>query len=189
MRVEIHGITLEIKQGDIARQKDVEVVANAAHAGYLPEGGVSTAIFENAGSGLAEHAKLLSPLRPGQAVLTPAFNLPNKCIIHCFGPPYGGSKQSDKQLAECYLNALKLADLHELSTIAFPAISAGGLGYPIREAANIALNAVIDAAHTLKTVKLIRFVLISGDSMDVFQNIFVKLVWNKRIPTTELNLH
>jgi O-acetyl-ADP-ribose deacetylase (regulator of RNase III) len=189
MRVNFHGITLEIIQGNIAEQKDIEVVVNASHAGYKADGGVSAAIHAKAGPELYEHCKLLVPLKPGHSVLTPAFNLPNKCIIHCLGPHYGADKAADKLLAHCYTHALELADRHALSSIAFPAISTGALGYPIRDAAFTSLSAIIDQTAVLRHIKFIRLVVYTENDMDIFQNILIKLLWNKRIITHELTLH
>jgi O-acetyl-ADP-ribose deacetylase (regulator of RNase III) len=189
MRIDFHGITLEIVQGNIAEQKDVEVVVNTSHPRYQAAGGVSAAIHEKAGPGLIEHCRLLAPLQIGQAVMTPAFNLPNKCIIHCLGPQYGPEKSSEKLLARCYTSAVSLAERHQLTSIAFPAISTGALGFPIRECALISLTAVIDHACKLRHVRLLRFVLHSSNSLEIFRNTYVKILWNKRIITDNFILH
>jgi O-acetyl-ADP-ribose deacetylase (regulator of RNase III) len=174
------GITYEIIQGNIADQKDIEVIVNAAHPEYRADGGVSASIHEMAGVGLYEHRKSLAPLHVGQVVITPAFNLKNKFIIHSLGPRYGVDKSPDRLLALCYENALKLADHHRFRSVAFPAISTGSMEYPLRDAAAVALTTIMDQSVKLKYIKLIRLVVNSESKMDTFQDIFLKLIWSKR---------
>lgn len=187
MQIHFHGVTLEIVQGDIAKQKDFEAVVNASHINYKPDGGVSTAIHEGAGPGLNEHCKPLAPLKPSIVVMTPGFKLPNKCILHCLGPRYG-TTGADKILTRCFTNALDAADKSSITSIAFPAISSGAMGYPIRDAAVISLTAIIDHAHKLKHVKVVRVVLWEENHFDIFQNILVKLMWSKRISSETISL-
>lgn len=101
----------------------------------------------------------MAPIKPGQAVLTGGHNLPNRWVIHCLGPVYGTDKPKDQLLADCYRNALKLADEQGIKRLAFPALSTGAFGYPAEEAAQVCaatLEAVIPSLHK---VRLIRFVL------------------------------
>lgn len=188
MQIHFYGVTLELVQGDIAKQKDFEAVVNASHMDYKPDGGVSAAIHEGAGPDLYIHCKLLAPLKFAQPVITSAFNLPNKCIIHCIGPKHGTSN-ADKLLADCYVNCLNAADKSNLTSIAFPAISTGAMGYPIREAAFVTLSAIMDHADKLKQIKLIRIVLLEDNTLDLFQNICVKLMWTKRLAAETLSVH
>ncbi|MFW5832232.1 MAG: macro domain-containing protein, partial [Prolixibacteraceae bacterium] len=104
-----YGITVEMVQGDITQQKDIEAVVNAANAKLLRGGGVAGAIHRTAGPELEKESKKLAPIKPGEAVITGAYNLPNKKVIHCLGPVYGQDKPEDKLLANCYRNALKIA--------------------------------------------------------------------------------
>ncbi|MHB2151080.1 macro domain-containing protein [Calditrichota bacterium LG25] len=164
-RVKIGSVVLELVQGNIASQPDMEAVVNAANAMLAPGGGVAGAIHSAAGPGLYEECRPLAPIRPGQAVITGAYELPNRYVIHTLGPVYGKDKPEDKILAECYRNSLKLAEEKRIASLAFPAISTGIFGYPVRDAARVALNTVIAMAPELKHVQKIRFVLYSDSDL------------------------
>jgi len=88
LTVQYKHIQIECVQGDITHQPDVDAIVNAANAELLPGGGVSGAIHRAAGPRLAQACQPLAPIQPGQAVLTPAFDLPNRAVIHCLGPVY-----------------------------------------------------------------------------------------------------
>ena len=163
----VGNITIEVSQGDITRQKDVQAIVNAANAELKTGGGVAGAIHRAAGPELENETRELAPIRPGEAVITSAHRLPNAHIIHCLGPVYGKDTPSDKLLAACYEKALGLAEKHTLSSIAFPAISTGAFGYPMEEAAEVAFNTVIAWAKALESVKLVRFVLFSSSDYEV----------------------
>jgi O-acetyl-ADP-ribose deacetylase (regulator of RNase III) len=105
------------------------------------------------------------------AVITGAHNLPNEYVIHCLGPVYGRDEPSDELLAQCYEEALDLAEDNGIESIAFPAISTGAFGYPLQDAAEIALETVLKYAESLATVKLIRFVLFDGSALRVHERI------------------
>ncbi len=160
--------TLEAIRGDIASQPGIVAVVNAANAQLRIGGGVAGAIHRAAGPGMEEECLPLAPIKPGQAVITGAHNLPNDYVIHCLGPVYGRDKPEDKLLADCYRNALVLADQHEITSIAFPAISSGAFGYPVKEAAEVAIQTIKDIMPQLKHVKLIRMVLFSESDLDIF---------------------
>lgn len=159
MEVRKNGVVIECMQGDIARQPDVEAVVNAANAMLMPGGGVAGAIHRAAGPELAEACRPLAPIKPGEAVITPGFRLPNKYVIHCLGPVYGVDKPEEVLLGNCYRNALRLAEEHHVQSIAFPAISTGIFGYPIKEAVQVVIPLVLSETANLKTLKRIRFVL------------------------------
>ncbi|MDD5582108.1 MAG: macro domain-containing protein [Candidatus Marinimicrobia bacterium] len=167
----IDQVTIEIIQGDIANQKDIDAVVNAANASLMPGGGVAGAIHRVAGPQLAEACKPLAPIKPGEAIITPAFHLPNKYVIHCLGPVYGVDKPERTLLAQCYKNALNLAEKYAISSIAFPAISTGYFGYPFQEAAKITFETISHAVKELKHVKKIRFVLYSKKDLEVYKKI------------------
>lgn len=171
----ISGVTIECVKGDIAKQPDITAVVNAANAWLKPGGGVAGAIHRAAGPGLEEECRSLAPIKPGQAIITGGHNLPNKYVIHCLGPRYGIDKPEDKLLADCYRNALKVADEHKIDFIAFPAISTGIFGYPIEEAAEVALKTVKEVIPTLKHVKKIRFVLHSDRDLKVHEKVLESL--------------
>jgi O-acetyl-ADP-ribose deacetylase (regulator of RNase III) len=159
----VHGVTIECVRGNIAAQSGIDAVVNAANSALRTGGGVAGAIHRAAGAGLEEECRPLAPVRPGQAVITGAHRLPNRHVIHCLGPVYGQDEPADVLLAECYRNALALADRHGLTSIAFPAISTGVFGYPMEAAARVALRTVIAEAPRLAHVRLIRFVLYGAD--------------------------
>ncbi len=153
------GITLECVAGDIAEQPGFDAIVNAANAELRPGGGVAGAIHRAAGQGLDDECRSLAPIRPGQAVITRAYQLPNHHVIHCLGPVYAVDEPADVLLASCYRNALGLAQEHSLHSIAFPAISTGAFGYPVEAAAWVAFRTVLDEIPRLSSVVHIRFVL------------------------------
>ena len=167
-RRQIHGLTVECVQGDIANQPDIDAVANAANAQLMPGGGVAGALHRAAGPGLAEECRPLAPISPGEAVITRAHNLPNSYVIHCLGPVHGRDEPSDDLLAACYRRALELAEEKGLASVAFPSISTGAFGFPMDRAARIAVRTVLEQASRLTSVKLVRFVLFSQGDQSVF---------------------
>jgi len=131
--------------------------------------GVAGAIHRAAGPELAEECRPLAPIKPGEAVITGGYNLPNRYVIHCLGPVYGVDKPEDELLARCYRNALQLADEHKIDSVAFPAISTGAFGYPVEDAARVAYSAIVDTIPKLKHVKKIRFVLHGAKDLEVHE--------------------
>lgn len=164
------SVRVECVQGNIAAQPDMDAIVNAANGELMPGSGVAGAIHGAAGPELAEECRPLAPIQPGQAVITGAHKLPNRHVIHCLGPVYGVDEPSDRLLAECIHNALRLADHHGLASIAFPAISTGVFGYPLEQAAEVVMEAVADTLDELRTVRTIRFVLFSDDDLAVFES-------------------
>lgn len=130
-----NGVTVECRRGDITAQPDIDVIVNAANAELRPGGGVAGAIHRAAGPGLYEECRPLAPIRPGEAVITGAHELPNQYVIHCLGPVHGRDEPADRLLSSCYRNALLLAEEKGSGSIAFPAISTGMFGYPVEAAA------------------------------------------------------
>ncbi len=175
MKKKIQDVILECVQGNIAAQEDIDAVVNAANAWLKPGGGVAGAIHRAAGPELYQECKDLAPIKPGQAVITKAYNLPNKYVIHCLGPVYGRDKPADRLLSDCYRNALKLAEENGINSIAFPAISTGVFGYPIKDAARVALETIIKSIPALKTVKKIRLVLYSSSDLKIYEDIMAEL--------------
>ena len=165
MRRPSGAATVECVRGDITAQGDVDAVVNAANARLGPGGGVAGAIHRAAGPGLAEEAMPLGPISPGEAVITGGHGLPNRFVIHTLGPVYGQDRPEAELLARCYRNALALAEGNGASSVAFPAISTGVFGYPIREAADVAMRAVRDASEDLRVVRLVRFVLFGEEDL------------------------
>ncbi len=154
-----HGVMIECVRGNIADQPDFDAVVNAANAALKSGAGVAGAIHRAAGPGLERECRALAPIRPGQAVITGAHNLPNRHVIHCLGPVYGRDRPSAELLAACYRNALRRAEEKNLSSVAFPAISTGVFGYPAAEAAEVAFRTIKKELPKLASVRRIRFVL------------------------------
>ena len=175
----INGVKIECVAGNIVNQPDIDAVVNAANAELRIGGGVAGAIHRAAGPGLYDECRPLAPIRPGEAVITGAHNLPNKHVIHCLGPVYGVDEPSDELLAACYRNALRLAEQNNLTSVAFPAISTGAFGYPVEDAARVALKTIIDDTPNLSSVKLIRFVLFGEGDLELHQRILDELAEGK----------
>lgn len=171
MKITIEDVVIECIQGDIARQPDMEAIVNAANAELRRGGGVAGAIHEAAGPGLEEESAPLGPIEPGDAVITSGQDLPNEYVIHVLGPVYGRDEPSDEILAQCYEEALALADENGIESIAFPAVSTGAFGYPSDEAAEIAVATVLNQVHDLSSVKRIRFVLFDKSSFRTYQQL------------------
>lgn len=167
----LQNTTIELKQGDIASQDDVDAVVNAANAELKIGGGVAGAIHRAAGPELAEETQSMAPIKPGEAVISGAHNLPNDYILHCLGPVYGRDKPEEELLSNCYERALELAERHGISRIAFPSISTGAFGYPMKDAAEVAFRTIREEVSGLSSVELIRFVLWGEDAMKIHEEV------------------
>lgn len=163
-------VTLELIEGDITLQPDMEAIANAANAMLRKGGGVDGAIHRVAGPGLEKEAHPLGPLRPGEAVITGGHNLPNKYVIHCLGPVYDRDIPHDKLLADCYKNTMRICEEKGIKSIAFPAISTGVFGYPPEEAAPVILKTIVDVMPKLKSLRTIRVVLFGNKLHEIFRS-------------------
>lgn len=164
--LERDGVRLELVTGDITHQDEFDAIVNAANAQLRIGGGVAGAIHSAAGPGLTEETRPLAPIEPGQAVITGGHDLPNPHVIHCLGPVYGRDEPAAELLAACYRHALRLADENGLASVAFPAISTGAFGYPMADAADVALRTVLTEMPGLASVRRIRFVLYADAALD-----------------------
>jgi O-acetyl-ADP-ribose deacetylase (regulator of RNase III) len=157
---------LQIVQGDLTQQ-NVDAIVNAANERMLGGGGVDGAIHAAAGAGLLEECRAVPEVRPGvrcptgEARLTAGHNLPAKAIIHTVGPIWkGGHAGEPELLVACYANSLQLAVENGLVSVAFPSISCGVYGYPLEEAAAVAVKTVhqeLQRHETLQEVRLVAF--------------------------------
>ena len=131
-----------VHEGDITRL-DVDAVVNAANRSLLGGGGVDGAIHRAAGLGLLEECRRLAGCETGSAKMTGGHLLPARHVIHAVGPVWrGGGEGEDELLAGCYRAALELCAAHGLRSVAFPAISTGIYGFPLRRATEIAVREV-----------------------------------------------
>ncbi|MGH3906086.1 MAG: O-acetyl-ADP-ribose deacetylase [Pseudonocardiaceae bacterium] len=162
---------ISLVQGDITEQQ-VDAVVNAANSSLRGGGGVDGAIHRRGGPAiLAQCAELRAGRYPdglptGQAVATGAGDLPARWVIHTVGPVYAKSEDRSGLLASCYRESLRVADELGAATVAFPAVSAGIYGWPLDDAARIALRTV---QETETSVREVRFVLFSDEILDAFQ--------------------
>ncbi|MFP4329084.1 MAG: macro domain-containing protein [Spirochaetaceae bacterium] len=169
MKQTIHGVTIELVQGDITKQPDLDAVVNAANGWLTSGGGVAGAIHRAAGPGLAEECAPLAPISPGEAVITSGHNLANPYVIHTLGPVYGKDKPEAEILSRCYRNCLRRGEEKNITSLGFPAISTGVFGYPAEKAAREAIATLLAEAEGLQTITLIRFVLFSDEDLRVHE--------------------
>jgi len=156
--------------GDITRQPDCQAIVNAANTQLRKGGGVCGAIHRAAGSQLEVDALRLAPVAVGEARITSGHHLPNRWVIHAVGPRYAIDPDPAALLATALRNALVVADSHQVTRIAIPAISTGVYGYPMAEAASVLIATAHAMAPQLRHVVEIRFVLFSADALTVFSN-------------------
>jgi O-acetyl-ADP-ribose deacetylase len=172
----VGAVTIELAVGDIVAQPDLDAVVNAANPQLAPGGGVAGAIHAAAGPELAEACRPLAPIATGECVVTAAYGLPNRHVVHCVGPIHGRDEPAAELLASCYRRALALVEDAQLASVGFPAISTGIYGYPAPAAAEVALTTVRDlAAAGLGTVRLVRFVLFDAAALRTHRGILDRL--------------
>ncbi|MFC4013422.1 O-acetyl-ADP-ribose deacetylase [Nonomuraea purpurea] len=159
--------------GDITEQR-ADAVVNAANSSLMGGGGVDGAIHRRGGPEILEECRKLRAsqygkgLPTGQAVATTAGRLPARWVIHTVGPVYSRSEDRSEQLASCYRESLRVADSLGVTSVAFPAVSTGIYGWPMDDAARIALDAVRGADTAVRDV---RFVLFDAAAYAVFESL------------------
>jgi O-acetyl-ADP-ribose deacetylase (regulator of RNase III) len=162
---------IKILRGDITRL-DVDAIVNAANTTLLGGGGVDGAIHRSAGPELLAECRTLGGCRPGEAKITRGYRLPARFVIHTVGPVWRGGKQREAEtLANCYQSSLQLAVENGIKTIAFSAISCGAYGYPIPDAAQIAVKTTRDFLATKDQIDKVTFVLWGEDIYDAYRQL------------------
>ena len=160
---------IKVQQADITTL-NVDAIVNAANQSLLGGGGVDGAIHRAAGPDLKRECRTLGGCPTGEARITKGYRLPARYVIHAVGPRYwDGRHREPELLAGCYRTSLELAVLHELRTIAFPAISCGIYGYPIPEAARIAADTVAMFLAAERLIQEVTFVCFAADTLAAFQ--------------------
>jgi O-acetyl-ADP-ribose deacetylase len=164
---------LELVQGDITREM-VDAIVNAANSGLRGGGGVDGAIHNAGGQAIVDECREIrereGSVPAGEAVITSGGRLPARHVIHTVGPVWrGGGHGEAEVLARCYRNSLALAAARGLSSVAFPAISTGVYGYPVEEAASVALGALREALRAGSAVSLVRCVLFSAEDFEIYR--------------------
>ena len=168
MEVKVGASTLELVEGDITRQ-DTEAIVNAANAALRPGGGVDGAIHRAGGPAIEAECRQLGGCPTGEARITTGGNLKAKYVIHTVGPIYqDGSHKEAELLASCYRESLKLASARGIKSLAFPSISTGVYGYPIKDAARIALKTVTGYLAHHPEIERVRLVLFGKAAYEVY---------------------
>jgi O-acetyl-ADP-ribose deacetylase (regulator of RNase III) len=160
---------LELVQGDLTEQ-EVDAIVNAANQSLLGGGGVDGAIHRRGGPDILAECRTLGGCPTGEARLTGGGRLPARYVVHAVGPRWrGGARGEAELLASAHRNAVQAAAAAGARTIAFPAISTGIYGYPVEQAAPVALAAAMEAAEEAAGVELVRFVLFSPGHLAAFR--------------------
>jgi O-acetyl-ADP-ribose deacetylase (regulator of RNase III) len=175
MKITVVRATLELVAGDITHQK-VDAIVNAANSSLLGGGGVDGAIHRAGGPSILEACKKIGGCPTGEAVITTGGKLAARHVIHTVGPVWrGGSRSEAALLASAYANSLALAAAHRLISIAFPSVSTGAYGYPLDQAARVALATVIKHLRGGTPVSTVRFVLFNRMTLEAYEAALMEL--------------
>ena len=177
MNIQIEGTTLDLHQGDITLQ-DVDAVVNAANSRLAGGGGVDGAIHRRGGPAIMKETSRLYPdgCTTGSAVVSRAGNLKAKFVIHAVGPVWRGGNEGEADLlAGAYRRCFELAVENDCTGIALPALSTGAYGYPMKEAADVAMGEAIKFLKQNRRPALVRFVLFDDRAYQVFAKVLGEL--------------
>ena len=176
MEVKANQSTISLVEGDITKE-ETDAIVNAANSRLAGGGGVDGAIHRAGGPSIMEECKKIGGCPTGKAVITTGGNLKAKNVIHTVGPIYSGGRKNEAELlASAYRESLKLASSKGLKSIAFPSISTGAYGYPLSEAANVAINTVLEYLKANTDLKLVRFVLFGRQAYDEYEKVLKALI-------------
>lgn len=173
-----HGTTLVLLRGNIV-DVHVDAIVNAANSALAGGGGVDGAIHRAGGPLIMEECRKIGGCLTGRAVATSAGQLHAKYVFHAVGPIYGHHRNAPELLASAYEACLELAEQHQIASIAFPSISTGVYGYPLKEAAPIALQTVVDHIEKPTSLQQVMFVLFSNDDYAMYEQTLVSLLENQ----------
>ena len=169
MQIKINKAVLELVQGDITQQA-TDAIVNAANPTLLGGGGVDGAIHRAAGPQLLAECRTLGGCETGDAKITKGYRLKARHVIHTVGPIYRrAGERAVELLASAYRRSLEVASENKLASVAFPSISTGAYGYPLNEAASIALRTVADYLKDHQDIELVRFVLFDGKTLAAYE--------------------
>src|SRR5947207_7410844 len=156
------GKTLDFHGPADITKETTEAIVNAANSHLIGGGGVDGAIHCAGGPSILQECKRITArigqLPAGKAVITGAGRLPSSYVIHTVGPIYRGNAHDAEKLASCYRESISVADDHGIRSLPFPSISTGAYGYPVQQAAPVAVRAVMEALATATTVQRVHFV-------------------------------
>lgn len=161
-------MNVEVLIANIASQADIEAVVNSANANLRLGSGVAGAIHTAAGRELEEHCQQYAPLAFGKAVITPAFKLPNRFVIHTRAANYILEENAEEILKQCFESVWNLAKIHNIKSLAFPAIGTGVFKVPLTLAADIAATSI--KQNETAGVELVRICVVDSQSQKAFWN-------------------
>jgi O-acetyl-ADP-ribose deacetylase (regulator of RNase III) len=166
---------ITVVQGDITLFQG-DAIVNAANESLLGGGGVDGAIHRAAGLGLLAECRALHGCLTGNAVLTKAYNLPARHVIHTVGPVWhGGTHGEERLLASCYRSSLAIAEHEGLARVAFPAISTGAYGYPVDEATRVALSTIVEWLVTHAMPQEVTCMCFDTATLDVYRSVLAQI--------------